>query len=108
MAQGQLAGALDQQLAADAGSEVGISFRDKDGHYCRTFRTRQNLAGVACHDNGAWQIAAAGKAAPEPNGAYQPAASAMPDFVRQAVTGMIAGEPLDAAAERKARTAGWR
>ena len=108
VARGTLAAALDQELAADNSSEIGISFRDKNGHYCRTFRTRQNLAGLACHENGAWQIAAAGKVAADPSGAYQPAASAMPDFVRQTVTSMIAGTPLDADAERKARAQGWR
>ena len=35
-------------------------------------------------------------------------ASSMPMAILQAVDASIAGEPLDAAAEEKAREAGWR
>jgi Putative zinc-finger len=108
VAHGGLADALTRQLTSEqtAQADIGISFRNKDGHYCRTFRA-QALAGVACREVGEWRIAAVGKVASEPSGAYQPAASGMPDFVRDAVTGMISGEPLDAAGERKARASGW-
>jgi hypothetical protein len=110
IAHGQLAEALTQELASDDRAEVGITFRDKNGRYCRTFVTRQtsSLAGVACRSDGAWQIAAVGSVGRELVGAYQPAASAMPEFVRHAVSGLIGGQPLDAAQERKARAEGWR
>jgi len=112
MARGALAKALTQQLASDEtgrDATIGVSFRDKNGHYCRTFVTTQALAGVACHEDSAWKIAAVEHVGgTETNGVYRPAGSAMPDFVRSAVTAMLAGEPLDAAAERKQRDAGWR
>jgi len=34
-------------------------------------------------------------------------AGALPDTVRSAVARMIAGDPLDASAEKSARDAGW-
>lgn len=112
VAKGALAEALSQQLAsqsvASAHAKVFVSFRDKSGHYCRTFEAGSE-SGVACHESGNWQIAALARFEGEAGSAsaYQPAASAMPDFVRKAVADMISGAPLDAAAEREARDRGW-
>jgi len=110
MARGSLAHALDNQLAAAGpaqGPQIGISFRDHNNHYCRTFTT-PSLGGVACREADGWQIAALSQRAPEAEGAYGTAASGMPDVVRQAVRGMIAGAPLDAAGEAAAREQGWK
>lgn len=112
VAAGALAEALSQQLASQsvpaAYAKIGVSFRDRFGRYCRTFGTA-SAAGIACRESGNWQIAALAKPEGEAGGrgAYQLAASPMPDFVRQAAAGMISGVPLDAAAERKARDRGW-
>jgi hypothetical protein len=110
IAHGALADALSNKLASEAapGPSVGVSFRAKDGRYCRTFETTNN-AGVACRDTQSWAIAALSAAPAEANGqaAYRPAASAMPDIIRKAVSGMIDGAPFDAAAERNARNNGW-
>ncbi|MDR3527868.1 MAG: hypothetical protein P4L57_11360 [Rhizomicrobium sp.] len=109
MARGELAQALTQRLAADDSANrtsIGLSFRAKNGHYCRTFTTT-SLAGVACHDERGWAVAAVGGVVTEAHTAYRPAGSTMPDFVRSAVTTMLAGDPLDAAAERRQRDAGW-
>jgi hypothetical protein len=109
-ARGSLAQALNQELASQPSNQIAInvSFRDKSGRYCRSFQTA-SAAGVACNQAGRWQIAAVVRHAPEASaGAYQPAGSEMPDLVRNAVGAMIAGAPLDAAGERKARDAGWR
>jgi hypothetical protein len=110
MAKGSLATALDRQLAsADGGPlRIGLSFRAKDGRYCRTFENDGRtaaLAGVACHDEKGWAIAAL-TSAPSEGSAYHMAA-AMPDVVRRTVADMIAGEPLDATQEREARDKGW-
>lgn len=111
VAHGELAVALNEQLAASpaqSAAKIGISFRDHDGRYCRTFQTGGN-AGIACHANNGWDIAMLAKSAPEANAnaAYQTAASAMPDAVRNGVRGMISGAPLGADAERQARASGW-
>ena len=109
IARGALASALNSQLASAQGGEaarIGISFRDKSGRYCRTFNASY-LAGVACRDAANWNIAALGESPKEQGGEYATAASAMPDLVRNAVQGMIAGAPLDAAAEKLARDKGW-
>lgn len=111
VARGALAAALSNQLAfnqQNAATKIGISFRDKQGHYCRTF-TASETAGVACHGDGAWHIAALTQSGPETgaNAAYGTAASAMPEAIRGTVRGMIAGAPLDAAGERQARDQGW-
>jgi hypothetical protein len=108
VAQGRLDQALNRQLASAGGGEVGITFRDKAGRYCRTFTTTGSspLAGVACHDAGEWHIAAIGATEAE-RGTYRQAASGMPDFLRSAVSSMISGEPLDAQAEQKARDSEW-
>jgi hypothetical protein len=110
MARGSLAHALDNQLAAAGpaqGPQIGISFRDRNNRYCRTFTT-PTLGGVACHEAAGWNIAAISQRAPEPSGVYGTAATGMPDVVRQAVRGMIEGAPLDAAGETRARDNGWK
>jgi hypothetical protein len=115
VASGALAGALSGQLSGQqnpsAAVQVGVSFRSRQGDYCRTFRLRGSLAsgGMACHVNDAWKVwVLAHDDAPETAGQYRQAASALPPAVLRAVEDMIAGEPLDAAAEAQARAAGWR
>lgn len=110
VARGSLAHALSNQLAAAGpaeGPQIGISFRDKNNHYCRTFTTPK-IGGVACRDAAGWNIAALSERDGEPSGTYTTAASAMPDVVREAVHGMIQGAPLDAAEEAQARSHDWQ
>jgi len=111
IARGPLATALNNQLASNqqaGAAKIGISFRDKQGRYCRTF-TASETAGVACHGGDAWHIAAMAQTGPEAgaNAAYGTAASAMPDAIRSTVRGLIAGAPLNADGERQARDQGW-
>src|SRR5262249_14851369 len=62
LASGVLARALSEQLASaqppGAPVEIGVSFRDKGGGYCRTFvlRETQPLAGLACREGSVWQV----------------------------------------------------
>lgn len=109
VAQGALARALDTQLAsADGGAyRIGVSFRSGDQRYCRTFTGRAG-AGIGCHGDGGWTLerfvaGAPGRAA----GDYRQAGSASADILAVAQD-MMAGEPLDAAAERAAQARGWR
>jgi hypothetical protein len=110
VARGELAKALTGQLAAEPGVvKVGLSFKTADGRYCRTFQSRaERLAGLACREDGRWvartTTAFDAKGAPD----YRTAASDTPPAVLAAVDATIAGEPLDARAERAARDKGWR
>jgi len=111
LALGAVSKALDQQLAstqpADAGTQIGISFRDKGGRACRTFSSAAH-AGLACHETGGWVIQIlTGHDAEDAGAAYRMAGSAMPDAVRQAVTASIQGAPFDARQEERARAGGW-
>lgn len=111
VARGDLDQALTTQLAGEAdvaAVRVGISFRNRDGAYCRAFHLQREapLAGLACRDGGNWRLQVLAAAARQ-EGELQPAA-AMPMAVLQAVDAAIDGEPLDAAAETAAREADWR
>ncbi|HEY7753615.1 MAG TPA: hypothetical protein VH856_07355 [Steroidobacteraceae bacterium] len=111
VARGELDAALTQQLAGSLGTggpQVGISFRDRGGAYCRTFHVQHEapLAGLACRSGSEWQVQVLA-AARAREGGLQPAA-AMPMAVLQAVDAAIDGEPLDAEAEAKARDSGWQ
>ena len=109
-AQGHLARALDVQLAADPGPvKVGLTFRAADGRVCRTFESAPDrLAGLACRADGGWAARTVTAWAPPAQAAYRQAASDTPPEVLAAVDALIAGQPLDASAERAARDRGWK
>lgn len=107
VARGALDRALDTQLASDeAGAvRIGLSFRAEDGGYCRTFDlTRSDTSGLACRNGDAWSVAMT--AAHAGGGEVRMAGGA--EEVLAAVDAMIAGDPLDAGAERAARDGRWR
>ena len=106
VAQGELARTLDTELASVSGA-VGLSFRNRDGDYCRTFRSG-GVAGLACRDADGWGVRMATTAGPAVAGDYRMAGSETPTEVLRAVEATIAGAPLDAAAEAAARARGWR
>jgi len=116
IAQGQLAQTLTTALASEqsglAAARIGVSFWSKDGSFCRSFvtqgSTRGSLAGIACRENGTWQIATLATAEPRTEGGFATASAEMPATVRAALNAMIAGDPLDADQERAARNQGWR
>jgi hypothetical protein len=107
--------ALNEQLAgaapANAVAQMGLSFRAKDGGYCRTFTLNQAhpVGGLACLEGSDWHIRAIAPIAPAAGSAeaYRLAASELPGTVRTAVEELIDGDPLDAAAEARARAAHW-
>jgi hypothetical protein len=110
LARGELADALSQRLASDAPAgqlRLGLSFRTKEGEYCRSFKLG-TTAGLACREDGSWRIPVlAQDQAPEQAG-YRQAGSDMPAAVLDAIDQRIAGASLDAAAERAAREHGWQ
>ena len=101
--------ALNRQASGPGAGPVriGLSFKAKDGAYCRTFSAGAT-AGLACRDGAAWAVRAAAPAAVVADTAYRTAASETPQAVLDAVDAMIQGAPLDAQAEAKARKAGWK
>jgi hypothetical protein len=109
VASGELAKALDSQLASeqpdDATVRIGLSFKSKDGAYCRSFASSNaSAAGLACRGGGRWEILATEEVRASGGGLRQATSPA----VMQAIEAHRGGEVLDAAAERSARDAGWK
>jgi hypothetical protein len=107
---GAIAQALSNRLASDpaaAGVQVQLSFVDRDGNYCRTFGTA-SVTGLACQQQGQWVVQELTAAEAAPTGPMRQAASALPAALLEAVDRRIAGDALDAAAERAARDRKWR
>ena len=103
---------LDTRLTADGadaeGRAVGLTFRDTDGRWCRTFRAVEaNVAGLACRDADSWRLEALAPFSPTA-GDLRTAAADIPPPVLAAVDAAITGDTLDAAAETEARNAGWK
>ncbi|MDQ8754715.1 zf-HC2 domain-containing protein [Sphingosinicella sp. LHD-64] len=109
IARGSLETALDTQLASaqapDGPTRIGVSFAGVDGRLCRTFEDAA-LSGLACHGAQGWQVMVAAPGSDAQQSDYRQAGSGSP-LVLQAAQEMMAGEPLDAEAERRARDAGW-
>ena len=107
VASGSLGHALDTQLASVSGdTRMLVSFRDDRGSYCRVFASGA-VDGIACRDQGDWVLRET--RSPLHAGAtdYRQAGSADAPLMASAQD-MMKGDPLDAAAERRARDAGWR
>lgn len=110
VARGPLAEALDTQLAsaqpADAATRIGVSFARADGTLCRTFASA-GTSGLACREGDDWRMVATAAAGPAQRSELRQAGSDSP-IILQAAQELMAGEPLDDAAERRARDSGWR
>lgn len=111
LARGELARALDSQLASEQRREepvqIGLTFKARDGNYCRSFVLRAaNTAGLACRVGSEWQIPVTDSSLP-PQGEMQPASSLSPTILRL-IEARMDGAALDAEAERSARVAGWK
>jgi hypothetical protein len=100
--------ALNTQLASTPGGDVriGLTFRDQRGAICRSF-TQTAASGLACRDNGRWQVRGL-FAAPEGQAAPYRMAGGMDPILAAMVEAAVAGEPLDANQERAAQANGWR
>lgn len=103
---------LDHRLTADGadagGRAVGLTFRDADNRWCRTFSSAEaGVAGLACREADHWRLQALAPFEAIPTG-LRTAAADIPAPVLAAVDASIAGDALDAAEEARARDAGWR
>ncbi|MCW3849271.1 anti-sigma factor [Sphingomonas sp. LB-2] len=103
VAQGEMAKALDTQLASKDGL-VRLSFRNAEGNYCRVFETA-GRSGVACKGDGGWTIRNYRASGAAEKGEYRQAGSAA---VMADAQEMMKGEALDAAGEKAAVAKGWR
>lgn len=106
VASGALKAALDTQLAssqrADAPVRIGLSFRDRAGRSCRSFEGAA-LAGIGCRSEEGWTLERTMPGSRQAD--YRQAGSGE---LAAAASAMMAGEPFDETAERKARAEGWR
>lgn len=111
VARGELARALDSQLASDNDAaravSIGLTFQTSDGGYCRHFALREaQTAGLACREGGEWRIPVTA-ATQIPQSDHAQAAGAIPPPILAAIEARLSGEPLDAAAEASAARNGW-
>jgi len=107
VASGSLGHALDTQLASASGdTHMLVSFRDDRGSYCRVFATAA-IDGIACRDQDQWVLRETRSPLHTAGSEYRQAGSADAPLMASAQD-MMKGDPLDAAAERRARDAGWR
>jgi anti-sigma factor RsiW len=107
VAQGELAQALDTQLASAQGEtpiRIGLTFQRKGGGWCRSFDGA--VAGVACREGDGWQVQQALPGVGQGR-AYRQASSS-DARVMATVEALIEGEPVDAAGEAAAQRKGWR
>jgi hypothetical protein len=112
VAHGALASALDAQLASAqvhaAAVTIGLTFKARDGSYCRSFALRDGgVAGLACRAGGEWRIPVTASA-DAAGGDMRQAAGSIPPAVLQAIEARIAGDALNASDETRARDAGWK
>ncbi|HEX9933411.1 MAG TPA: hypothetical protein VGB08_11265, partial [Allosphingosinicella sp.] len=103
IARGELAEALERRLASDRGTSlrIGVSFAAADGRFCRIFDA-EALSGLACRGQEGWQLVATAAPVPGRAGEFRQASSGNP-LILGAAQEMMASEPLNAAAERRAR-----
>ena len=110
VARGSLAEALDSQLASaqphDTATRIGVTFANRDGRPCRTFDS-EATAGIACRSGADWQMMMTAAGSGRQHSDYRQAGSENL-LVQQVAQEMMAGEPFDDAAERRARDSGWR
>lgn len=108
VAQGELASALDTQLASaqeGAPIRIGLSFQRKGGGWCRSFEG-DAVSGVACREGEGWQVQQLVPGAGQGT-AYRQASSG-DARVMATIDALMAGAPVDAVQEKAAKQRGWR
>lgn len=105
----ELSGALDRQLVAEQTDQTAVrvllSFRDRNGQYCRGF-TAPGQSGVACRDERGWKLREVLAPVDAQQGEYRQAESAASRIMARAQD-MAAGAALDSEEEAAARARGW-
>jgi hypothetical protein len=111
LARGELARALESQLASEQSGEervlIGLTFKAHDGNYCRTFVLRAaRTAGLACRVGSEWQVPATDSSLVS-EGGMQQASSALPPSILRIIEARMEGTALDAEGEKNARLGTW-
>lgn len=114
VARGALSRGLDRSLssAPDATEHVriGLTFRDRDGHVCRSFAMSDDgaFSGLACREGAQWRVHMLDAGDAGGQGDLRQASVQIAPAVMAAIDGRISGDVFDADQEREARAAGWR
>ena len=111
VAAGLLYQGLNTQLASDNGAplHIGLTFRNRDGAYCRTFALdTSHMQGLACRSRSRWRLEIVTHDGTPNGGDMRAAATEINPAILAAAQSTINGDVLDASAERRARDVQWR
>jgi hypothetical protein len=113
VARGELAQALNMQLAANQATDVpvaiGVTFKSSDGAWCRSFLVRKSAtAGLACRADGQWRIPVTTGISMQEGDFRQAATQSMPPAILEAIESRRAEDSLGANDELAARDSGWK
>jgi hypothetical protein len=97
----------------DAAVRAVLTFRAKDGRFCREFEMLADSGsstGIACREQGHWrtEVLASGVAVPADGNFYTPAGGPDEAAVGEVYEGLVQGEPLSIDEETRVLAAGWR
>jgi hypothetical protein len=111
VAAGPLQRALDSQLASDTDKPVriGLTYRNRDGAFCRTFAMNAaHMQGLACRSGPQWRLEIVTRNAGAQNSDMRTAGTEIDPAILHVAEADMSGNAFDAAAERQARDAHWR
>ncbi len=97
----------------DAAVRAVLTFRAKDGRYCREFEILADSGsstGIACRQQGHWrtEVLASGAAIATDGNSYTTAGASDEAAVAEVFDGLAQGEPLSIEEETRVLAAGWR
>jgi hypothetical protein len=97
----------------DAAVRAVLTFRAKDGRFCREFEILADSGsstGIACREEGHWrtEVLASGAAIATGGNNYTPAGGSDEAAVAEVFDGLVQGEPLGIDEETRLLAAGWR
>src|SRR3546814_4391839 len=99
----------DNPQALGSPVRIGLTFVGGGGGYCRTFSAvrADSLSGIACRRDGEWRL----RMTSAPEGRQADAAdyrmAGADDLIMQSAQTMMRGDPLDRAAQQRARAGAW-
>jgi hypothetical protein len=100
--------------AEDAAVRAVLTFRAKDGRFCREFEilagSGGGSTGIACREHGEWraEVMLSAAAAPPDSNYYTPAGQSDEPAVAEVAERLIQGDPLSAQEEASLLASGWR
>jgi hypothetical protein len=99
--------------AEEAAMRAVLTFRAKDGRFCREFEVfarSGGSTGIACRDGGTWraEVLQSAAAGPPNSNYYSPAAAPDEAAVGEVVERLMDGDPLSAQQEARVLASGWQ